>query len=61
MGRDFERDQPVSSHRIFLALDALEAARRLPPGVQRAEALKAAGRLRFEAESVEWGVAIEVK
>jgi len=46
------------THRSFdrgewdmLAAEALELARRLPPGPERSEALKAAGRLRQSADA----------
>ena len=35
----------------MLAAEALELARRLPPGPERNEALKAAGRLRYCADA----------
>lgn len=35
----------------LLAAEALELARRLPPGPERSEALKAAGRLRHSADT----------
>jgi hypothetical protein len=35
----------------LLAAEALELARRLPPGPKRSEALKAAGRLRHSADA----------
>jgi hypothetical protein len=35
----------------MIAAEALELARRLPPGPERSEALKAAGRLRHSADA----------
>ena len=35
----------------MMAAEALELARRLPPGRERSEALKAAGRLRHSADA----------
>jgi hypothetical protein len=43
--------RPATSQRDAIATEALEAAREMPPGPQRAEALKRAGLLRYAADS----------
>lgn len=61
MMHDFEPKPATSSHGLRRALDALEQARRLPAGPERTDALKAAGRLRVQAESIAWGTAIKAR
>lgn len=42
---------PEDRNQNVRALEALEEAREMPPGAQRTDALKKAGRLRYAADS----------